>query len=72
MTPTDRPQLDLLVKRMTWEADGVLCWLVDPDGKPLPDWPPGAHIDLPCAAASSASTPCAATPPTPPATGSPS
>ena len=40
-------QLELLVKQMTWEADGVLSVaLVDPDGKPLPEWQPGAHIDL--------------------------
>ncbi|MFC7307215.1 PDR/VanB family oxidoreductase [Streptomyces monticola] len=32
---------------MTWEADGVLGLdLVDPEGKPLPAWTPGAHIDL--------------------------
>lgn len=37
----------LLVRRMTWEADGVISLvLVDPEGKPLPDWRPGAHIDL--------------------------
>ncbi|WP_328304731.1 PDR/VanB family oxidoreductase (plasmid) [Streptomyces sp. NBC_00435] len=32
---------------MTYEADEVLSVeLVHPDGKPLPDWTPGAHIDL--------------------------
>ncbi|MFD7557221.1 PDR/VanB family oxidoreductase [Streptomyces sp. NPDC059533] len=32
---------------MTHEADDVLSLdLVHPDGKPLPDWAPGAHIDL--------------------------
>ncbi|MBV9921279.1 MAG: oxidoreductase [Pseudonocardia sp.] len=41
------PRLELLVKQMTWESDGVLSLaLVDPDGKPLPGWTPGAHIDL--------------------------
>jgi ferredoxin-NADP reductase len=41
------PTLELLVKQMTWEADGVLSLvLVDPEGKPLPAWSPGAHIDL--------------------------
>jgi ferredoxin-NADP reductase len=41
------PRLELLVKQMTWESDGVLSLaLVDPDGKPLPTWTPGAHIDL--------------------------
>lgn len=40
-------RLDLLVHRMTREADEVLSIeLVHPDGKPLPDWAPGAHIDL--------------------------
>lgn len=39
--------LTLLVRRMTWEADGVLSVeLVHPDGKPLPAWSPGAHLDL--------------------------
>lgn len=38
---------ELLVRRMTWEADGVLSLvLADPDGKPLPDWRPGAHVDI--------------------------
>lgn len=41
------PRLDLLVHRMTWEAEGVLSVeLVHPDGKPLPAWTPGAHLDL--------------------------
>ncbi|MEV8316911.1 PDR/VanB family oxidoreductase [Streptomyces sp. NPDC059900] len=40
-------ELILLVRRMTWEADGVLSVeLVHPDGKPLPAWTPGAHLDL--------------------------
>ncbi|NBE51079.1 PDR/VanB family oxidoreductase [Streptomyces boluensis] len=44
---TDERQLQLLVRRMTWEADGVLSVeLVHPDGKPLPAWEPGAHIDV--------------------------
>ncbi|MFE2188916.1 PDR/VanB family oxidoreductase [Streptomyces sp. NPDC059455] len=38
---------DLLVHRMTWEAEDVLSVeLVHPDGKPLPPWEPGAHVDL--------------------------
>jgi len=38
---------DLLVHRMTWEAEGVLSVeLTHPDGKPLPCWEPGAHLDL--------------------------
>ncbi|GAA2654257.1 hypothetical protein GCM10009864_19220 [Streptomyces lunalinharesii] len=37
----------LLVRRMTWEADGVLAVeLVRPDGAPLPAWTPGAHVDI--------------------------
>lgn len=40
-------ELTLLVRRMTWEADGVLSVeLAHPDGKPLPAWTPGAHLDL--------------------------
>lgn len=39
--------LRLVVHRMTWEADGVLSVdLVHPDGKPLPGWTPGAHLDV--------------------------
>jgi ferredoxin-NADP reductase len=38
---------ELLVHRMTWEAEGVLSVeLVHPDGTALPPWKPGAHIDL--------------------------
>jgi ferredoxin-NADP reductase len=37
----------LRVKRMTWEAPGVVSIeLVAPDGSALPAWEPGAHIDL--------------------------
>ncbi|MEU1786786.1 PDR/VanB family oxidoreductase [Streptomyces sparsogenes] len=47
MTAPEEPRLDLLVRRMTWEAEGVLSVeLVRPDGKPLPAWTPGAHLDL--------------------------
>ncbi|MET8398575.1 PDR/VanB family oxidoreductase [Streptomyces sp900116325] len=46
-TNGQEPQLDLLVHRMTWEADGVLgIELTHPDGTPLPAWAPGAHIDV--------------------------
>ncbi|MEV5981615.1 PDR/VanB family oxidoreductase [Streptomyces sp. NPDC052114] len=39
--------LELRVRRMTWEAEGVLSVeLVHPDGKPLPAWEPGAHLDV--------------------------
>ncbi|MBQ1096937.1 oxidoreductase [Streptomyces sp. b94] len=47
MNATEERELDLLVHRTTWEADGVLSVeLVHPDGKPLPAWTPGAHLDL--------------------------
>lgn len=52
MTPTmhvdhDEQVLDLRVRRMTWEADGVLSLeLQSPDGGDLPPWSPGAHLDL--------------------------
>ncbi|MEU9864686.1 PDR/VanB family oxidoreductase [Streptomyces sp. NPDC047971] len=39
--------LQLIVHRMTWEAEGVLSVeLAHPEGKPLPAWTPGAHIDV--------------------------
>ncbi|MFS0691570.1 PDR/VanB family oxidoreductase [Streptomyces nitrosporeus] len=39
--------LQLTVHRMTWEADGVLSIeLTHPEGKPLPSWTPGAHLDV--------------------------
>ena len=44
---TEEQELELLVKQMTLEADGVLSLrLVHPDGDPLPEWSPGAHVDL--------------------------
>jgi ferredoxin-NADP reductase len=43
----EEARLDLLVHRMTWEAEGVVSVeLVHPDGKPLPGWTPGAHVDV--------------------------
>lgn len=40
-------QLRLLVRRMTWEARDVLSVeLAHPEGKPLPAWTPGAHLDV--------------------------
>jgi ferredoxin-NADP reductase len=39
--------LDLMIRTMRVEADGVLSLeLVDPEGGLLPEWEPGAHIDL--------------------------
>lgn len=48
MTETVAEQhMELLVKQMTWESEGVLSLtLVDPRGEALPAWEPGAHIDL--------------------------
>lgn len=41
------PERVLVVHQMTWEADGVVSLvLADPEGKPLPDWRPGAHVDV--------------------------
>ena len=38
---------ELLVRRCTAEADGVLSFeLVDPAGADLVPWEPGAHIDV--------------------------
>lgn len=46
-TTGQEPTLELLVKQMTLEADGVLSvTLVHPKGDPLPGWTPGAHVDL--------------------------
>lgn len=37
----------LRVQQKTWEADGITSvTLVDPSGKPLPTWKPGAHVAL--------------------------
>jgi ferredoxin-NADP reductase len=37
----------LLVEEVRREAEGVVSLrLVHPDGKPLPEWAPGAHVDL--------------------------
>ncbi|MBF9069518.1 PDR/VanB family oxidoreductase [Streptacidiphilus fuscans] len=47
MSRSEEYDLDLLVHRTTWEADGVLSVeLVHPEGEALPAWTPGAHIDL--------------------------
>ena len=47
MTVTDRQIRELLVKRQTWQADGVISLdLVDPSGAELLEWSPGAHIDI--------------------------
>jgi len=47
MSDSIEPRQELMVKQMTWEAEGVLSLaLTHPDGKPLPEWTPGAHIDL--------------------------
>lgn len=41
------PDLTVRVHSMTWEADGVLSLvLVDPQGRVLPAWEAGAHLDL--------------------------
>ncbi|MFF9040566.1 PDR/VanB family oxidoreductase [Streptomyces sp. NPDC014892] len=41
------PERQVLVRSMTRESEGVLSLeLVDPVGAALPDWEPGAHVDL--------------------------
>jgi ferredoxin-NADP reductase len=43
----DEPLLNVVVGAITREADGVLSIVfASPDGKELPAWTPGAHIDL--------------------------
>ncbi|MGC4959378.1 PDR/VanB family oxidoreductase [Actinomadura citrea] len=38
---------ELVVRSMTWEADGVLSvTLTAPGGAPLPAWEPGAHLEI--------------------------
>src|SRR5436190_21466319 len=40
-------ELDLRVSRRETAAEGVVALgLADPDGADLPEWTPGAHIDL--------------------------
>ncbi|MBT2440561.1 oxidoreductase [Streptomyces sp. ISL-36] len=40
-------ELDLVLERKETIAEGVvLLTLRDPEGRPLPEWQPGAHIDL--------------------------
>ncbi|WP_040518270.1 PDR/VanB family oxidoreductase [Gordonia neofelifaecis] len=39
--------VELVVREMRWEADGVIAVrLEDQGGAALPDWQPGAHIDI--------------------------
>jgi ferredoxin-NADP reductase len=39
--------LDLVVRQMRWEVDGVLGLRLEAqDGTPLPPWEPGAHVDV--------------------------
>jgi ferredoxin-NADP reductase len=39
--------VELLVRQLSWEAEGVAgLTLVDPLGGDLPEWEPGAHVDL--------------------------
>ena len=41
------PELTLLVRQVTHEAEGVVSLrLADPDGRPLPPWRPGAHLEI--------------------------
>ena len=49
MPEDERPdaQIELIVRGMRWEADDVLLLALErPDGSELPEWEPGAHIDL--------------------------
>lgn len=50
MTHTDtshEQDLKLLVRQTRWESDGVMSVLLEnADGGPLPDWEPGAHLDV--------------------------
>ncbi|MER8186051.1 PDR/VanB family oxidoreductase [Kitasatospora sp. NPDC094015] len=40
-------EMRLFVRQVRWEADGVVSVdLARPDGRPLPTWRPGAHVEL--------------------------
>jgi ferredoxin-NADP reductase len=44
---SDQTPVELLVRQVTWAADGVVTLdLVDPEGRRLAPWEPGAHIDV--------------------------
>jgi ferredoxin-NADP reductase len=46
-TPTGPDGLQLVVRQLSRAADGVVTLvLADPDGRELPAWEPGAHIDV--------------------------
>ncbi|MBA4862331.1 oxidoreductase [Streptomyces sp. PSKA54] len=46
-TPRTEVERDLVLERKETVAEGVvLLTLRDPEGRPLPEWEPGAHIDL--------------------------
>jgi ferredoxin-NADP reductase len=43
----DAPTIALLVRQVRWEADGIVSIeLAAPDGRALPEWEPGAHVDV--------------------------
>src|ERR1700722_3335397 len=43
----DESPYELRVQQVTWEAEGIISLrLVHPEGKELPHWEAGAHIDL--------------------------
>lgn len=47
MSSEELPDLTVRLLSLTWEAEGVLSLvLADPEGRQLPAWEPGAHLDL--------------------------
>ncbi|GGH33292.1 PDR/VanB family oxidoreductase [Microbacterium album] len=45
--PEPAAHIDLIVRGMRWEADGILLLALErPEGGDLPAWEPGAHVDL--------------------------
>jgi len=41
----EAPMTALMVRQVRWEADDVISIeLTAPDGGPLPEWEPGAHV----------------------------
>ena len=45
--PVREAVMELRVRHVKWEADGVLSLtFVDPTGADLPEWSPGAHLEV--------------------------
>lgn len=45
-SPAEAIDYSVLVRSVTYEADGVISMRLEGNGEPLPVWDPGAHIDV--------------------------